>query len=327
MPMKIVDIQGTGGPEVLRLAERAVPTPGSGEVLIKVSAAGLNRADLLQRQGKYPAPAGAPAHPGLEVSGIVEQLGAGVTEFHEGDLVCALLQGGGYAEYVCAPEAQVLPLPVGVDLIEGAALPEACFTVWSNVFMFGRLGAGETLLVHGGTSGIGVTAIQLARARGARVLATAGSDEKCRFCESLGATPINYRTQDFVAAVHDLTRVGVQVILDMIAGEYTARNIDALAEDGRLVVIATQGGATSTINLLKVMQKRATITGSTLRPRSTQFKAEVKRELLQYVWPSISGGTFRIVVDRTFSMSEAQAAHRRMESGEHIGKILLTMST
>ncbi len=327
MPMKIVDIQGTGGPEVLRLAERAVPTPGSGEVLIKVSAAGLNRADLLQRQGKYPAPAGAPAHPGLEVSGIVEQLGAGVTEFHEGDLVCALLQGGGYAEYVCAPEAQVLPLPVGVDLIEGAALPEACFTVWSNVFMFGRLGAGETLLVHGGTSGIGVTAIQLARARGARVLATAGSDEKCRFCESLGATPINYRTQDFVAAVRDLTRVGVQVILDMIAGEYTARNIDALAEDGRLVVIATQGGATSTINLLKVMQKRATITGSTLRPRSTQFKAEVKRELLQYVWPSISGGTFRIVVDRTFSMSEAQAAHRRMESGEHIGKILLTMST
>jgi len=327
MPMKIVDIQGTGGPEVLRLAERAVPTPGSGEVLIKVSAAGLNRADLLQRQGKYPAPAGAPAHPGLEVSGIVEQLGAGVTEFHDGDLVCALLQGGGYAEYVCAPEAQVLPLPVGVDLIEGAALPEACFTVWSNVFMFGRLGAGETLLVHGGTSGIGVTAIQLARARGARVLATAGSDEKCRFCESLGATPINYRTQDFVAAVHDLTRVGVQVILDMIAGEYTARNIDALAEDGRLVVIATQGGATSTINLLKVMQKRATITGSTLRPRSTQFKAEVKRELLQYVWPSISGGTFRIVVDRTFSMSEAQAAHRRMESGEHIGKILLTMST
>ncbi len=325
--MKIVDIQGTGGPEVLRLAERAVPTPGSGEVLIKVSAAGLNRADLLQRQGKYPAPAGAPAHPGLEVSGIVEQLGAGVTEFHEGDLVCALLQGGGYAEYVCAPEAQVLPLPVGVDLIEGAALPEACFTVWSNVFMFGRLGAGETLLVHGGTSGIGVTAIQLARARGARVLATAGSDEKCRFCESLGATPINYRTQDFVAAVRDLTRVGVQVILDMIAGEYTARNIDALAEDGRLVVIATQGGATSTINLLKVMQKRATITGSTLRPRSTQFKAEVKRELLQYVWPSISGGTFRIVVDRTFSMSEAQAAHRRMESGEHIGKILLTMST
>lgn len=327
MPMKIVDIQGTGGPEVLRLAERAIPTPGTGEVLIKVSAAGLNRADLLQRQGKYPAPAGAPAHPGLEVSGIVEQLGAGVTEFHDGDLVCALLQGGGYAEYVCAPEAQVLPLPVGVDLIEGAALPEACFTVWSNVFMFGRLGAGETLLVHGGTSGIGVTAIQLARARGARVLATAGSDEKCRFCESLGATPINYRTQDFVAAVHDLTRVGVQVILDMIAGEYTARNIDALAEDGRLVVIATQGGATSTINLLKVMQKRATITGSTLRPRSTQFKAEVKRELLQYVWPSISGGTFRIVVDRTFSMSEAQAAHRRMESGEHIGKILLTMST
>lgn len=325
--MKIVDIQGTGGPEVLALAERAVPAPGAGEVLIKVAAAGLNRADLLQRQGKYPAPAGAPAHPGLEVSGIVEHLGEGVTEFHEGDLVCALLQGGGYAEYVCAPEAQVLPLPVGVDLIQGAALPEACFTVWSNVFMFGHLSAGETLLVHGGTSGIGVTAIQLARARGARVLATAGSDEKCRVCESLGATPINYRTQDFVAAVRELTRVGVQVILDMIAGEYTARNIEALAEDGRLVVIATQGGAASTINLLKVMQKRATITGSTLRPRSTEFKAEVKRQLLQSVWPAISGGTFRIVVDRTFPMSEAPAAHRRMESGEHIGKILLTMSS
>lgn len=325
--MKIIDINGAGGPELLAVAERPVPSPGAGELLIKVSAAGLNRADLLQRQGKYPAPAGAPAYPGLEVSGIVERLGDGVTEFHEGDLVCALLQGGGYAEFVCAPEAQVLPLPVGVDLIQGAALPEACFTVWSNVFMFGHLAAGETLLVHGGTSGIGVTAIQLARARGARVLATAGSDEKCRICESLGATPINYRTRDFVTAVLDLTRVGVQVILDMIAGEYTARNIDALAEDGRLVVIATQGGATSTINMLKVMQKRATITGSTLRPRSTGFKAEVKRQLLQYVWPSISGGTFRIVIDRTFPLSEASAAHRRMESGEHIGKILLTMES
>ncbi|MBS0614026.1 MAG: NAD(P)H-quinone oxidoreductase [Proteobacteria bacterium] len=323
--MKFIDVPKPGDPDALVIAECPVPLPGPGEVLIKVAAAGLNRADILQRQGHYPPPPGAPKHPGLEVSGLVERLGPGASEFREGDRVCALLQGGGYAQYVCAAEGQVLPLPAGVDLVQGAALPEACFTVWSNVFMFGRLTAGETLLVHGGTSGIGVTAIQLAKARGARVLATAGSEAKCRMCESLGATAINYRTQDFAAAVRELTRGGANVILDMIAGDYTARNIDALAEEGRLVVIATQGGVSSTINMLKIMQKRAVLTGSTLRPRPVVFKAEVKRQLLRHVWPAIADGSYRIVIDRAFPLPEAAAAHRRMESSEHIGKILLTV--
>jgi len=323
--MNFIDVPKPGGPEALVMAECAVPTPGPGEVLIKVAAAGVNRADILQRQGHYPSPPGAPKYPGLEVSGIIERLGPGASEFREGDRVCALLQGGGYAQYVCAAEGQVLPLPAGVDLVQGAALPEACFTVWSNVFMFGRLAAGETLLVHGGTSGIGVTAIQLAKIHGARVLATAGSEAKCRMCESLGATAINYRNQDFVAAVRELTRGGANVILDMIAGDYTARNIDALAEEGRLVVIATQGGISSTINMLKIMQKRATLTGSTLRPRPVAFKAEVKRQLLRQVWPAIADGRYRIIIDRTFPLAEAAAAHQRMESSEHIGKILLTV--
>jgi NADPH:quinone reductase len=326
--MKIIDVCKPGGPEALVLAERPVPQAREGEVLIKVAAAGINRADLLQRSGNYPPPAGAPTYPGLEVSGTIQELGAGVSEFKRGDRVCALLQGGGYAEYCVAPAGLVLPLPAGVDLIQGAALAESFFTVWSNVFMFGRLQRGETFLVHGGTSGIGVTAIQLANRLGAEVYATAGSEVKCRFCESLGAKrAFNYRAQDFVAEMRSATNGrGANLILDMIAGEYTARNIDALAEAGRLVIIATQGGANSTINILKIMQKRIVLTGSTLRPRPTAFKQEVKRELLEHAWPRIANGELRVIVDRTFPLQDAAAAHRHMESGAHIGKILLTVA-
>jgi NADPH:quinone reductase len=325
--MKIIDVRTPGGPEELVVSECPTPRPGAGEVLIKVAAAGVNRADVLQRRGNYPPPPGAPPNPGLEVSGTIESLGASVAEFKRGDGVCALLQGGGYAEYAVAPAGQVLPLPAGVSLVDGAALAEACFTVWSNVFMFGRLQPGETLLVHGGTSGIGVTAIQLAASWGARVFATAGSDDKCRYCELLGAARgINYRETDFVTAVRAANGgKGVDVILDMVAGDYTARNIEALGEDGRLVVIATQGGAVSSINLLKIMQKRAILTGSALRPRSTAFKAQVKSQLLEHVWPLIAKGAFRLIIDRRLPMSEAAEAHRRMESSAHIGKILLTM--
>ncbi len=324
--MRIIDVPQPGGPDSLVVAEAPIPEPAAGDVLIKVAAAGVNRADVLQRRGDYPPPAGAPKHPGLEVSGIVERVGAGVAEFKPGDAVCALLQGGGYGEYAVAPAGQVLPIPVGVSLVDGAALPEACFTAWSNIFMFGRLQPGETFLVHGGTSGIGVTAIQLAVNRGARVFATAGSAEKCRYCESLGAAAaFNYREADFVAAVRAATAgKGVNVILDMVAGDYTARNIDALSEDGRLVVIATQGGATSSINVLKIMQKRAILTGSALRPRTTAFKSEVKRQLLEHVWPDIAAGKFRLVVDQRLPLARAAEAHRRMESSAHIGKILLT---
>jgi NADPH:quinone reductase len=332
--MKIIDVPNPGGPEAMVLAERPIPEPRKGEVLIRVAAAGVNRADVLQRSGHYPPPAGAPDHPGLEVSGIVEALGAdpdgggGIGEFKPGDRVCALLQGGGYAEYCTVPAGQVLSLPDGIDLIRGAALAESYFTVWSNVFMFGRLQPGEIFLVHGGSSGIGVTAIQLARSFGAEVYATAGSDEKCRVCESLGAKrAINYKAQDFVAEIRAATGGrGVNLILDMIAGDYTARNIDALAEAGRLVIIATQGGMSSTVNILKVMQKRITLTGSTLRPRPTTFKEAGKRELLEKVWPRIARGDLRVIVDRTFPLREAPLAHRLMESSAHIGKILLTMA-
>ena len=326
--MKIIDVPKPGGPDALILAERPVPQPGAGEVLIRVAAAGINRADVLQRSGNYPPPAGAPSYPGLEVSGTVEVLGAGTSEFKRGDRVCALLQGGGYAEYCVAPEGQILALPAGVDLIQGAALAESFFTVWSNVFMFGKLQRGETFLVHGGTSGIGVTAIQLANRLGAEVYATAGSDEKCRFCESLGAKrAFNYKTQDFLAEMRGATNGrGANLILDMIAGEYTARNIDALAEAGRLVIIATQGGLSSTINILKIMQKRIMVTGSTLRPRPIAFKKEVKKELLKHAWPRIASGELRTIIDKTFALHDAAAAHRHMESGAHIGKILLLVA-
>jgi NADPH2:quinone reductase len=323
--MKVIEVPQPGGPEALVIAERAVPEAGSGEVLIKVAAAGLNRADILQRRGFYPSPQGAPPYPGLEVSGTIAALGAGVTEFKVGDKVCALLQGGGYAEYCRVDAGQVLPIPGALDMIEAAALPEAMFTVWSNVFVFGRLQKGETLLVHGGSSGIGVAAIQLAVALGHTVYATAGSDEKCRSCEALGARrAIDYKSADFVAEIGKETGGrGVDVVLDMVGGSYVARNLQVLATEGRLVMIATQGGAKGEIDVMRIMQQRLVLTGSTLRPRSAEFKRTIRDQLLQSVWPLIAAGHVRPIVDSVFALAEAGAAHARMEGGEHIGKIIL----
>ncbi len=325
--MQVVDVPQPGGPEALVLAERPVPEPGRGEVLIEVAAAGLNRADILQRRGFYPSPPGAPSYPGLEVSGAVAALGDDVTEFKVGDAVCALLQGGGYAEYCRVDAGQVLPIPGSLDMVEAAALPEAMFTVWSNVFQFGRLQQSETLLVHGGSSGIGVAAIQLAAARGHTVFATAGSDDKCRFCESLGARrAIDYKSEDFVAEIAKETAGrGVDVVLDMVGGSYVARNLQVLATEGRLVMIATQGGAKGEIDVLRIMQQRLVITGSTLRPRSAEFKRSIRDQLLQNVWPLLETGRIRPVVDSVFALAEASRAHARMESGEHKGKIILAV--
>ncbi|MGH8185372.1 MAG: NAD(P)H-quinone oxidoreductase [Steroidobacteraceae bacterium] len=325
--MKIIDVPQPGGPEALVLAERAVPVPGDREILIQAAAAGLNRADILQRRGFYPAPPGAPSYLGLEVAGTIAAIGSGVSEFAPGDRVCALLQGGGYAEYCAVDVAQVLPVPGSLTMVEAASLPEAYFTVWSNVFVFGRLLSGETLLVHGGSSGIGVAAIQLAVARGHVVFTTAGSDEKCRFCERLGATrAINYNSEDFVAAVTAATAGrGVDVILDMIGGGYLPRNLQTLATEGRLVVIATQGGAKGEVDVLRVMQRRLVITGSTLRPRLAQFKADIKGQLLRHVWPLIEAGRIQPIVDKVFPLAEAGNAHAYMESGAHKGKIVLTI--
>jgi NADPH2:quinone reductase len=324
--MKVVDVPQPGGPEALVLAERPVPEPGRGEVLIAVAAAGLNRADTLQRRGFYPSPPGAPTYPGLEVAGTIAAVGGDVTEFKIGDSVCALLQGGGYAEYCTVDAGQVLPVPGALDMIQAAALPEAMFTVWSNVFQFGRLQQGETLLVHGGSSGIGVAAIQLAVARGNTVFATAGSADKCRFCEGLGARrAIGYKTEDFVAELAKETAGrGVNVVLDMVGGSYVARNLQVLASEGRLVMIATQGGAKGEIDVLRIMQQRLVITGSTLRPRSAEFKRAIRDQLLQHVWPLLAAGRIRPVVDSVFSLAEAGKAHARMESSEHKGKIILT---
>lgn len=323
--MKVVEVPQPGGPEALVIAERPVPEPGSGEVLIKVAAAGLNRADILQRRGFYPSPAGAPPYPGLEVSGTIAALGAGVTEFKVGDAVCSLLAGGGYAEYCRVDAGQVLPIPGSLDMIQAAALPEAMFTVWSNVFVFGRLQPGETLLVHGGSSGIGVAAIQLAAALGHTVFATAGSDDKCRACEALGARrAIDYKTADFVAEIGKETAGrGVDVVLDMVGGSYVARNLQVLATEGRLVMIATQGGAKGEIDVMRIMMQRLVLTGSTLRPRSAEFKRTIRDQLLQNVWPLIAAGRVRPIVDSVFALAEAPQAHARMEGGEHIGKIIL----
>lgn len=326
--MKVVDVPQPGGPEALVMAQRPIPVPGEQEVLITVAAAGLNRADILQRRGFYPSPPGAPSNPGLEVAGVISAVGAAVAQFKPGDAVCALLQGGGYAEYCSVNAGQVLPIPGSLDMIQAASLPEAMFTVWSNVFELGRLQKSETLLVHGGSSGIGVAAIQLAAALGHAVFATAGSDEKCRFCEQLGAKrAINYKTADFVGEIAKETAGrGVDVVFDMIGGSYLPRNLQALATEGRLVMIATQGGAKGEIDVLRIMQQRLVITGSTLRPRSAEFKRAIRDQLNQHVWPLLASGRIRPVVDAVFPFAEAGKAHAYMEGSTHKGKIILAVS-
>lgn len=320
--MRAIEISTPGGPEVLTLCERPVPEPGPGEVLIRVSHAGVNRPDALQRAGAYDPPPGASDLPGLEASGTIAALGAGVTGLAEGDRVCALLPGGGYAEYVTTPAAHCLPVPEGFSMEQAAALPETFFTVWSNVFMRGRLTAGERFLVHGGSSGIGTTAIQLAHAMGARVFATAGSAEKCAACERLGAErAINYREEDFVKALK--SEGGMDLILDMVGGDYIPRNIGLLALDGRLVHIAFLQGPKAEVNFALAMVKRLTITGSTLRPQSDAAKAEIAEELRREVWPRLGHGRIAPVMDSTFPLEKASEAHARMESSAHIGKIIL----
>ncbi len=327
--MQAVEISSFGAPEVLRLGERPVPVAAAGEVLIRVSASGVNRPDVLQRTGNYPVPPGASDIPGLEVAGVIasgDAAAMAAAGLKVGDRVCALVAGGGYAQWCVAPVGQCLPVPEGLDDIAAASLPETFFTVWSNVFDRARLQAGETLLIQGGTSGIGVTAIQMAKALGARVIATAGSDDKCAACLALGADhAINYKTQDFVAAVADLTGgQGVNVVLDMVAGAYVAREIDCLAEDGRLVIIAVQGGVKAEFNAGMVLRKRLTITGSTLRPRPIAFKAAIAQALRERVWPLLVQGQIKPVIHQVFPASEAAAAHTLMESNRHIGKLVLT---
>jgi putative PIG3 family NAD(P)H quinone oxidoreductase len=325
--MKVTEIAESGGPEVLRAAIRATPQPGHGEVLIEVVAAGVNRPDVVQRQGGYPPPPGASDIPGLEVAGTIVASGAGVSTLSIGDRVCALVTGGGYAEYCPAPAAQVLPVPAGLDMIEAAALPETFFTVWSNVFDRGRLQPGERFLVHGGSSGIGTVAIQLARAFEARVFATAGSAEKCAACERLGAErAINYRDENFVEVAKTLTGgVGLDLILDMVGGNYIQRNIAALATGGRLVQIAFLAGANVELNLMPLMLKRLTLTGATLRARAIEDKSAIADALRGRVWPLLESGQVRPVIDSTVALADAAKAHERMESGEHIGKIVLTV--
>ena len=325
--MRIIEITSAGGPEVLQLAERPTPRPGVSEVLIQVAASGVNRPDVFQRKGSYPPPPGASDIPGLEVSGkFIEGDFSGDNPFglKPGDEVCALVTGGGYAEYTVAPLAQCLPVPRGLTVIDSAALPENFFTVWSNVFDRAHLALQETLLVQGGSSGIGIAAIQMAHALGSRVIATAGSDEKCRACEALGARAINYKKEDFVERTRAFTdNRGVDVILDMVAGDYIPRELDALAEDGRLVIIATLGGARASIDLPKLMRRRLTITGSTLRPRPVAFKGAIARKLHEVIWPFIEAGKIRPVIHEVFRAEEAAKAHALMESSAHIGKILL----
>ncbi len=324
--MQCIEISQSGGPEVLRLVERECPVPGAGEVLIRVAAAGVNRPDCLQRTGRYPPPPGASDILGLEVAGVVEALGTGVTRWSVGQKVCALVTGGGYAEYCVASADVCLPLPTGLDFKQAAVLPEALFTVWSNVFMRGGLKAGETLLVQGGASGIGTTAIQLAHALGHAVYATAGTPEKCRLCESLGARrAINYHTEDFEDVVRSMTEGrGVDVILDMVGGEYVSRELRIMADEGRLVMIASLGGARATLDIPEIMRRRLTVTGSTLRPRPVGFKAEIARALQQKVWPLLESGQVRPVIHAVFSLADAVRAHALMESGQHSGKIVLT---
>jgi len=323
--MHAIEIIAPGGPDVLQLTERPMPVPGPGEVLIEVAAAGVNRPDVFQRQGSYPPPAGASDLPGLEIAGHIIGGDPASAGFKTGDAVCALVAGGGYAQYCVAPAAQCLPVPAGLSMIEAAALPETYFTVWSNVFDRGGLADGETLLVHGGASGIGTTAIALARAFGHTVYATAGSPERVQAIEALGCTRgINYRTQDFVEEIRTLTDGrGVDVILDMVAGDYLERNLKALADDGRIVIIAQLGGIKGTVNCAQLMVRRLTVTGSTLRARPVDFKARIARALRERVWPLLEAGTVRPSIHTTFPLAEAARAHAMMDAGEQIGKIVL----
>ncbi|MBC3808080.1 NAD(P)H-quinone oxidoreductase [Undibacterium seohonense] len=325
--MRAIEITQYGKPEVLRLCERPIPVPTAGEILIRVRAAGINRPDILQRMGHYPVPAGASDLPGLEVAGEIVSGDVSGSDFAVGDFVCALVQGGGYAEYCVAPVVQCLPIPKGLSLIEAASLPETFFTVWSNVFDRGALLVGETLLVHGGTSGIGVAAIQIATALGSKVLTTVGSDEKCCAAIKLGAVrAINYRTEDFLEVVRSETAgKGVNVILDMVAGKYLSKNIDSLADDGRLILIALLGGAKAEIDLSQLLRRRLHLTGSTLRPRTVEFKATIARALREKVWPLLESGAVKPVVHQVFPLSQASEAHELMEASQHIGKLVLEL--
>ena len=320
--MRAVEITAPGGPDVLQPCSVPVPVPGHGQIIIRVAYAGVNRPDALQRAGAYAPPASASPLPGLECSGTVVETGPGVTRWQIGDKVCALLPGGGYAEYVATHEQHALPVPAGMSLREAACLPETCFTVWSNVVMRGALRGGERFLVHGGTSGIGTTAIQIAVALGARVFATAGTDDKCQVCRDLGADQaINHRTEDFVAVLQ--AEGGANLILDMVGGPYIERNIKALADDGRLVQIAFLQGPKVTLNFAELMMRRLTLTGSTLRPQSDLAKAGIARAVEAHVWPMIARGALKVVLDSEFALTQAADAHRRMESGAHVGKIVL----
>lgn len=325
--MAVIEIGEPGGPEALIPAMRPVPQPGPGEVLVRVAAAGVNRPDVMQRRGLYPPPPGASDLPGLEISGTIVALGEGVTRWRRGDRVCALLAGGGYAEYAAAPGGQCLPVPEGVSLEDAASLPETFFTVWSNLFERGYAAPGETVLVHGGTSGIGTTAIQLCRAFGLNVIVTCGTDEKCRTAEELGANAaINYRTEDFVARVRELTDGrGVDVVLDMIGGDYVPKNLSLLANDGRHISIAVQRGNRAEIKLFDIMTRRLVLTGSTLRARSVAFKSALAESLEQDVWPLFASGKLKPVIDSRFPLRDAARAHERMEESAHVGKIVLHM--
>ena len=326
--MKVVETSEYGDADVLTIAERPIPEPASGEVLIKVAAAGLNRADVMQRNGQYPPPPGASDLLGLEVSGKIEAVAPDAYGVSVGDEVCALLAGGGYAQYCTAPASSCLPIPKSLNIIEAGAVPETFFTVWTNVFMRGNLKEGERILVHGGTSGIGTTAIQLAAAIGARVCATAGSKEKCDASIELGADyAINYREFDFVEEIKTWTSgQGVDVILDIVGGAYVPKNIKCLASEGRLVIIATQGGLKAEINVLPIMLKRLTVTGSTLRSRTVSEKSKIAEELKKHAWPLLDDGEVKPIIDSIFPMAQVREAHRRLESGSHIGKVLLQMN-
>ncbi len=325
--MTAIDPAAPGGPEVLLPVIRPVPVPGEGEVLIRLAAAGVNRPDVLQRKGMYPMPPGAPSILGLELAGTIVALGAGVEREMLGQPVCALVGGGGYAEYAVAPVGTCLPVPPSISMVEAAAIPETLFTVWTNVFERGYAAEGDTILVHGGTSGIGTMAIALGMIFGLRVIVTAGSDDKCAAAVALGAAhAINYATQDFVAEVKSFTAgAGCAVVLDMVGGEYVPRNLQCLADDGRHVSIAVQGGLMATIPIFEVMRRRLTLTGSTLRPRDLGFKSMVADELSRMVWPHVEAGKLKPVIDKTFPLAQAAAAHARMEAGDHVGKIVLTM--